>query len=339
MSLFLKRDFYKMISGNNKNILNLTINRKNIYSISLEETEKMKKQVISIITASTIALSAGLSSYPAMNASASTKIQSVSGTFKATTAKTLYKSANKTKIGTVPRKTVVKVSSKTKINGKTWYKVSYGSKTGWVKSVNLSRIIVSSAKKIAKTYKSTTRKTMYAGAGTHQKKMGIISRGAVLSAKYSRTVNGKTWYKVKTSTGKYGWTSAVNVKKYVKPVSNNGDKLIKEGAKHLGTPYVWGGTTTNGFDCSGFVRYVYQKTLGKSLPRTSGEQYNKAKKISKSQLEKGDLVFFSASGGRITHVAMYAGNGKLLHAAGNKVQYQNLAGYWSNLVVGYGTYQ
>lgn len=298
----------------------------------------MNKKIISIVTASTIALSAGLSTYPAMEASAASVV-SASGTYKTTTAKTLYKSANKSKIGIVPRKTILKVSSKTKVNGKTWYKVKYGSKTGWVQYKNMSRIIVSSATKVSKTYKATTKKTMYQGAGTHQKKMGYISRNSVLSAKYSRKVNGKTWYKVKTSSGKYGWTSNINLKKYVKPVSNTGSKLIATGAKYLGVPYVWGGSTPSGFDCSGFTSYVYKKTLGKTIPRTSGAQYSASKKISKSQLKKGDLIFFSASGNGITHVAMYAGSGKLLHAAGNKVQYQNLAGYWDKLVVGYGTFQ
>lgn len=296
------------------------------------------KRILSIVTASVITLSSGVVSYPSIQASAAT-VSSASGTYKATTAKTLYKAANKTKIGTVPRKTVVKVSKKTKVNGKTWYKVKYGSKNGWVQSKNLSRIIVSSATKVSKTYKAQTKKTMYAGAGTHQKKVGYIKKNTVLNAKYMRKVNGKTWYKVKTSTGAYGWTSNINIKKYVVQTSNTGSKLISTGAKYLGVPYVWGGTTPSGFDCSGFVGYVYKKTLGKTLPRTSGEQYNKSKKISKAQLKKGDLIFFSASGGRITHVAMYAGNGKLLHAAGNKVQYQNLAGYWDKLVVGYGTYQ
>lgn len=296
----------------------------------------MKKQLIAIVTASAITLSAGLSTYPAMEASAATK---ASGTYKSTTAKKLFKTANKTRIGTVPRKTVVKVSKKTTVKGKTWYKVTYGKKTGWVQSKNLSRIIVSSAKKVSTIYKASTKKTMYAGAGTHQKKMGYISKNAVLSAKYSRKVNGKTWYKVKTSSGKYGWTSAVNLKKYVKPVSNTGNQLISFGAKYQGVPYVWGGTTPSGFDCSGFTSYVYKHVTGKTIPRTSAAQYSGAKKISKSQLKKGDLVFFSASGGRVTHVAMYAGNGKLLHAAGTKVHYQSLAGYWDKLVVGYGTYQ
>lgn len=296
----------------------------------------MRKQLIAIVTASAITLSAGLTTYPTMDASAATK---ASGTYKSTTAKKLYKTANKTRIGTVPRKTVVKVSRKTKVKGTTWYKVTYGKKTGWVQSKNLSKITVSSAKKVSKTYKAATKKTMYVGAGAHQKKMGYINRNSVLSAKYTSKVNGKTWYKVKTSSGKYGWTSAVNLKKYVKPASNSGSNLISTGAQYLGVPYVWGGTTPSGFDCSGFTSYVYKKATGKTIPRTSGAQYAGSKKISKSQLKKGDLVFFSASGGRITHVAMYAGNGKLLHAAGNQVQYQNLAGYWDKLVVGYGTYQ
>lgn len=298
----------------------------------------MKKQLISLVTAGMITLSAGIATYPVMDVSAAT-VQSASGAYKAKKAKTLYKSVKKTKIATISKNKIVKVSKKTKVNGKTWYKVSYGKKTGWILASNLSKIQVTAAKKIAKSYKASTKKTMYKKAGTFETKMGYIKKGSVLSAKYTRKVNGKMWYKVKLSSGKYGWTSGTNMKKYVIKASSSGDKLISTGAKYLGVPYVWGGTTPSGFDCSGFTSYVYKKVLGKTIPRTSGEQYNKAKKISKSQLKKGDLVFFSASGGRITHVAMYAGSGKLLHAAGNKVQYQSLAGYWDKLVVGYGTYQ
>ena len=85
---------------------------------------------------------------------------------------------------------------------------------------------------------------------------------------------------------------------------------------------------------------MYKHALGKSIPRTSTAQYASSKKISKSSLQVGDLVFFNTSGGGISHVSIYAGNNKLLHAAGNKVKYSNINdGYWNKRIVGYGTFR
>lgn len=127
--------------------------------------------------------------------------------------------------------------------------------------------------------------------------------------------------------------------KKVKKVSNYmGNKYLEKGKRYLGTPYVWGGTSSRGLDCSGFI-YRTLKDSGKNVSRlTSGGLYAKYKHISKSQLDKGDLIFFAESGSRITHVAFYYGNGKILHSAGSKVQINNINnGYWSSRIVGYAT--
>ncbi|MCR4742468.1 MAG: C40 family peptidase [Treponema sp.] len=73
-----------------------------------------------------------------------------------------------------------------------------------------------------------------------------------------------------------------------------------------GTPYKWGGTTREGFDCSGFVQYVYLEALGKKLPRTADEMLEVCKRIPASEKEPGDLIFFWA-GGKISHVGIYCG--------------------------------
>lgn len=87
----------------------------------------------------------------------------------------------------------------------------------------------------------------------------------------------------------------------------------KTGLKYLGTPYCKGGTGPNCFDCSGFTQYIYKKK-GKEVARTTGGQYKQSKKIARSDAKVGDLVFFFSSGGHIYHVAIYAGNGKVLHS-------------------------
>lgn len=97
------------------------------------------------------------------------------------------------------------------------------------------------------------------------------------------------------------------------------DRIIATGEKFLGTPYQYGAPAgqTRTFDCSSFVQYVF-KVNGIDLPRSSREQATVGKTVSRSELKKGDLVFFttSHSGGNIGHVGIYAGNNKILHTWG-----------------------
>ncbi|MGE5614631.1 MAG: NlpC/P60 family protein [Bacillota bacterium] len=92
--------------------------------------------------------------------------------------------------------------------------------------------------------------------------------------------------------------------------------IISYSKKFLGIKYVWGGSTVKGFDCSGFVKYVF-KHFGISLSRTSRSQAAKGVKVTKSGLKPGDLVFFDTNGGlnRINHVGIYIGSGKFIHSS------------------------
>lgn len=97
-------------------------------------------------------------------------------------------------------------------------------------------------------------------------------------------------------------------------------KLLEDAKYFKGGKYVWGGTTPEGFDCSGYVQYLYKKH-NINLPRTAWAQSKKGKTIGQDELQKGDLLFFLTDKKRgipITHVGIYIGNGKFIHAASKK---------------------
>lgn len=105
---------------------------------------------------------------------------------------------------------------------------------------------------------------------------------------------------------------------YGEGVSDVRVELVEYAKQFLGNPYVWGGTSlTKGADCSGFVLSVFKK-FGVKLPHYSGAQAKSGTKISASQLQPGDLVFYGSSKGVIGHVAIYIGNGQVIHASNPK---------------------
>jgi cell wall-associated NlpC family hydrolase len=97
-------------------------------------------------------------------------------------------------------------------------------------------------------------------------------------------------------------------------------KLLEDAKYFKGGKYVWGGTTPEGFDCSGYVQYLYKKH-GINLPRTAWSQSKKGEAVDREDLQKGDLLFFLTDKKRgipVTHVGIYIGNGKFIHAASKK---------------------
>jgi hypothetical protein len=105
---------------------------------------------------------------------------------------------------------------------------------------------------------------------------------------------------------------AILMDEEVEAVTNH--KLISFLEDWYGTPYKYGGSAKTGIDCSAFTCVMMDTVYGISLPRTSREQYSTGKKVSKSALMHGDLVFFNTTGG-ISHVGVYLGNNKFIHAS------------------------
>lgn len=106
----------------------------------------------------------------------------------------------------------------------------------------------------------------------------------------------------------------------------NADRVISYAENYLGVPYVWGGTSPSGFDCSGYMQYVYAH-FGYSLGRTTWDQVNNGSSVI-GELKPGDLVFF---GSDLHHVGMYIGNGQYIHApqTGDNIKISNLGSYYT----------
>lgn len=95
--------------------------------------------------------------------------------------------------------------------------------------------------------------------------------------------------------------------------------VVDYAMQFLGNPYVWGGTNPNtGADCSGFTQYVLRGGAGVSLNRTSREQAKQGEKITSDEMQPGDLIFYGSNKGNINHVAMYIGDGQVIHASSKK---------------------
>ena len=141
-------------------------------------------------------------------------------------------------------------------------------------------------------------------------KEGYIS-SSLLSEKKQETSRGMETSRKTTDTSKNTTTENTQTTTST-TASGNGSSVVATAKQYIGSKYVYGGTTTSGFDCSGFTSYVY-KQFGISLNRTAAGQYSNGTSISRENLQAGDLVMFGKSG--INHVGIYIGGGQMVHAA------------------------
>lgn len=116
---------------------------------------------------------------------------------------------------------------------------------------------------------------------------------------------------------------------------NLAQQIIATAKKYIGVPYLWGGSTPKGFDCSGYVQYVFA-AHGIPLPRVSKQQWTVGTPVAKSALRPGDLVFFNIDGSGVSHLGIYIGDNQFIHASSSKgVMISSLSNsYWAKTYYG-----
>lgn len=227
---------------------------------------------------------------------------------------------------TLPKGTNVTVLEEA---GKYWVKASVAGKTGYLstKYLNISKGKGTIIKGVNFRSKPSTSGTIY-----RMLKKGTVVTVLEEANRYwlKISVDGKTGYIDKSYIAYSGVTGNTGNSS---PATVSASQIIAYGERFLGTPYQFGAKyeTSGKFDCSSFVQYVYGH-FGIDLPRVSRNQAKVGKPVSRANLKKGDLVFFttSTSGNQIGHVGIYAGNGKVLHTYGEGgVKYSSItSGFW-----------
>lgn len=157
--------------------------------------------------------------------------------------------------------------------------------------------------------------------------LAFIKPGA--KAKMGRTEGA---YRAAEVGGKKGWLP----KKTSPPVSDLRKRIVESARRKLGKPYIWGGTGPKGYDCSGLMYACYMEN-GQEIPRGSGQQYRRGKRVQRKDLLPGDLVFFHTTNSGPSHVGMFIGDGRFIQSETSKagVRYSELdEGYWNKHYLG-----
>ncbi|MCQ4697799.1 SH3 domain-containing protein [Paeniclostridium sordellii] len=227
-----------------------------------------------------------------------------------------------------------------------WAKISHNGNIGYMSTNYLATIDSNSGGNNSESNENSTVKSekqvignrvnFRKGPGTNYSVITSLNKGTKVG--YISESNG--WAKVNYN-GTIGYMSA----NYIGDVNSNpgagesgtsqgADAVISLAKQQLGKPYVWGAEGPSSFDCSGFTQYVFKNAAGKNLPRVSKEQSKFGQSVNKSNLQKGDLIFFDTDkDGVVNHVGIYMGNNEFIHASsgGKKVIISQLNSYYNSV--------
>lgn len=255
-------------------------------------------------------------------------------------------------ITTLPQNTMVAVLN----NSSSWYKVVANGKEGYVSSEYLTGSLTTDFSLGSAKIVCDTSVNFRSQPNTSSSVLASLRNGTVVSVTgvqggwFKVTYNGQKGYvhpdylsfsNVQPS-GSTGSSGSSSITPPSNSVSYNGSSekraaVLEYAAQFLGTPYVYGGSTPSGFDCSGFTSYVFKNTVG-SIPRVAQAQFDATTRVSMDELLPGDLVFFGSSASSISHVGIYVGNNQFIHSphTGDVVKYDSLTGSYASRFQGGG---
>ena len=277
-----------------------------------------------------------------------TSTTGTAGTVKCSSSVNLRSAANTSSSILAELKNGTAVTVVSTANG--WCKVTYSGKTGYIKQDYVSTTGSASNNTSASTgtaavVKCSSTVNFRSAASTSSTILGELKNGTAVTV--LSTSNG--WSKV-SYAGKAGYISAdylvtASSGTAITPSNNAASvsisakrqSVLNYAAQFLGVPYVYGGSTPSGFDCSGFTSYVFKNTVG-SIPRVAQAQYDATTRVSRDDLLPGDLVFFGSSTSSISHVGIYVGSNQFIHApsTGDVVKYSSLTGSYATRYQGAG---
>lgn len=277
-----------------------------------------------------------------------TSTTGTAGTVKCSSSVNLRSEANTSSSILAELKNGTAVTVVSTANG--WCKVTYSGKTGYIKQDYVSTTgsatnNTSASTGTAAVVKCSSTVNFRSAASTSSTVLGELKNGTAVTV--LSTSNG--WSKV-SYAGKTGYISAdylvtASSGTAISPsntaasvsISAKRQSVLNYAAQFLGVPYVYGGSTPSGFDCSGFTSYVFKNTVG-SIPRVAQAQYDATTRVSRDDLLPGDLVFFGSSTSSISHVGIYVGSNQFIHApsTGDVVKYSSLTGSYATRYQGAG---
>ena len=211
-----------------------------------------------------------------------------------------------------------------------WYQIAFGELSGYVSSeyllLNSAEGVVAAVASAAPSDQAEETPAQYArvtasslnvraGAGTDHDKVGSLRCGTVVEI-LDQT---QGWYQIESGYISAEYTVLVDQSEAAS--SSLGQQIADYALQFVGYPYVYGGSSPSGFDCSGFTSYVYRQ-FGYSLNRSAANQLDNGTPVSMSELQPGDLVLFKKAGTgskRASHVGLYIGGGQFVHASTSTV--------------------